>query len=422
VAEKTFAFVSQFPTYRMPDGSYGIQGSMAGQLREYKKRLSDLFRSEFKVLLVAPSCSKEYYEGNRGNFVPVSDSVIRNALIFPDDASRIGFYARHFLPSLFRLHKVLRSADIVCAGLSYDVFHPISFMAHVVAAGLRKKILYISDGDWRASAREAYEQGTFSLKSYLLCRYLYDPIRALQIRLGVRYADLVMLKGLDYVRDFGRGQDKVKFYLDSSVSREQLISPDALARKSQDFSAGHGKLRLVYFGRLVHYKGVDYMVDAVHQLPPEVRRHVEFHIMGFGDQEGALREQIERLHMGDCVQLIEPLQYGSKLFDKLYHYHALLACVRDSVDTPRSAIDAMAAGIPIIAFDTEYYRSLLEFGAAVTLVPKLSVKDLAGAIAKAATNRDAFAQEFAKSRAFAEANTMEIWLDRITRWIFQYCK
>ena len=77
MAEMTFAFVSQFPTYRIADGWYGIQGSMAGQLIEYKKRLSALFGADFKVLLVAPSCSEAYYQANRCNFVPVSDSVIR---------------------------------------------------------------------------------------------------------------------------------------------------------------------------------------------------------------------------------------------------------------------------------------------------------------------------------------------------------
>ena len=143
--------------------------------------------------------------------------------------------------------------------------------------------------------------------------------------------------------------------------------------------------------------------------------------MGFGDEADALRVQIERLQLQDCVRLVEPQQYGPQLFAQLYSHHALLACPRDSVDTPRSAIDALAAGMPIVTFDTEYYRSLQEFGASVTLVPWLSVEGLAGAIARHATDRQGFSREFAKARDFAEANTMEIWLHRITGWIHQYC-
>jgi glycosyltransferase involved in cell wall biosynthesis len=421
MADKTFAFVSQFPTYRLTGSSYGIQGSMAGQLVEYQKRLSALFGTSFKVLLVAPACSKSYYQANRGNFVEVSDAVIQNALIFPDDAGRTAFFLKHFLPSMVRLQRALRPADIVCTGLSYDLWHPICFMALVIAAIMRKRIFYISDGDWRASAEQARQLGTISLKSFLLCKYLYDPIRALQIRLGVRYGDLVMLKGLDYVRDFGRGADKVKFYLDSSASREHLIPREELERKVRELRAGNGKLRLIYFGRMVHYKGIDYMIEAIHQLPREVKDQVELQIMGFGEEAGALQAQIERLQLQDCVRFIEPRQYGQQLFEQLYPCHVLLACPRDSVDTPRSAIDAMAAGLHIIAFDTEYYRSLQGFGAAVTLVPWLSVQDVAAAIARFAADRACLAGEFSKARDFAEANTMEIWLDRITRWVHRYC-
>jgi glycosyltransferase involved in cell wall biosynthesis len=61
------------------------------------------------------------------------------------------------------------------------------------------------------------------------------------------------------------------------------------------------------------------------------------------------------------------MPFGAEFFATLYRFHLLLAApLREN--TPRSVLDAMAAGIPYLAYDTYYYDQLLESGAGVVVL------------------------------------------------------
>ena len=84
-------------------------------------------------------------------------------------------------------------------------------------------------------------------------------------------------------------------------------------------------------------------------------------------------------------------------------------------DCASSALDAMACGIPILAFDTDYYADLAESGA-VDLVPWPSVEHLAARIAHHARDKRGLAPMAEAGVAFARANTQEIWLRSRSQW------
>jgi glycosyltransferase involved in cell wall biosynthesis len=75
----------------------------------------------------------------------------------------------------------------------------------------------------------------------------------------------------------------------------------------------------------------------------------------------------------------------------------------------------MAAGVPYLAFDTYYYRELLQSGAGRT-VPWLDVESMAQAIVELDRNREQLVNMVERSVAFASANTQEIWLERRLAW------
>lgn len=78
-------------------------------------------------------------------------------------------------------------------------------------------------------------------------------------------------------------------------------------------------------------------------------------------------------------------------------------------------MDAMAAGIPYLAFDTYYYQELLESEAGRT-VPWLEVDAMAQAIVELERNREQLVNMVEHSIAYARANTQEIWLERRLAW------
>jgi glycosyltransferase involved in cell wall biosynthesis len=103
------------------------------------------------------------------------------------------------------------------------------------------------------------------------------------------------------------------------------------------------------------------------------------------------------------------------LFDMLYASDLLLAAPL-SEDTPRSALDAAAAAIPLVAFDTSYYKDLQALGAAVHVSPWPDAEALGRNLAAVATNREALARDVERALLFARDNTQEIWLNRRIEW------
>lgn len=75
----------------------------------------------------------------------------------------------------------------------------------------------------------------------------------------------------------------------------------------------------------------------------------------------------------------------------------------------------MAAGIPILAFDTYYYQDLAATGA-VAVVPWLDVEQLGEKLAQFNNGRHLLAAMMPKAVAFAQDNTQEIWLDKRFKW------
>ncbi len=80
----------------------------------------------------------------------------------------------------------------------------------------------------------------------------------------------------------------------------------------------------------------------------------------------------------------------------------------------------MARGIPILAFDTYYYRDLSVSGAVET-VPWLSTDAFAAAIKRHCKDRR-LATMIERGIDFAKRNTQEIWLERRVKWTEEFCK
>jgi len=129
-----------------------------------------------------------------------------------------------------------------------------------------------------------------------------------------------------------------------------------------------------------------------------------------------LRDLATEYDANSYVRFLDSRPFDQQFFCLLYQYHLLLAApLRE--DTPRSALDAMAAGVPYLAFNTYYYRELLQSGAGQT-VPWPDVEAMTRAIIELEANREQIVRMVEHSVAFARANTQEVWLDRRFGWTF----
>jgi glycosyltransferase involved in cell wall biosynthesis/GT2 family glycosyltransferase len=105
-----------------------------------------------------------------------------------------------------------------------------------------------------------------------------------------------------------------------------------------------------YAGRLADHKGVDVLLEAVAGMPA-----VELRVAGGGPTLAALRERAERLGVADRVSFVGAL-HGEEL-SRFYQSLDVLAVPSLTTSTwveqfGRVAVEAMAAGIPVVASDS----------------------------------------------------------------------
>jgi glycosyltransferase involved in cell wall biosynthesis len=416
---RTFVVVSEYLIV-VPVKFHRVSGSLVAAesaFCEHLRQLRRMLAPSFERLVVAgPTMDPARFsrdEHHLGRLDEAQDGI-RYVALHPETAGTTAFWLRHFLPAAQRLWRATRRAALVHAGISHNLSRPFEFLSLLFAQALGRKTICVVDIDLRNDARMNFETGRWSRKSLLLCRGVYDPLRRLQMHHAARTCSLVLLKGRQLCADFGRGRDHVKYFLDSAFSAHHLIPADLLRRKLAALEDPVQPLELAYFGRLATYKGVDRCIEAIALARSSTDAPMRFHVIGAGEEEARLREQVERRGLGGIVKFHGAVPFGPRLFERLYPLHLLLAAPL-SEDTPRSALDAMAAGLPVLAFDTRYYRDLEESGA-VDLVPWPSVERLSERIAHFAREKRRLAPLIGRGIEFARANTQEAWLRLRVSW------
>jgi glycosyltransferase involved in cell wall biosynthesis len=215
------------------------------------------------------------------------------------------------------------------------------------------------------------------------------------------------------VKDFGKGRPTVKNILDASHSERYIIDHGSLAEKLRAIRRVDCPLKLTYFGRLTAYKGVDLCIRAVANAR-RAKGNVTLDIIGEGEEIETLRRLTDTLKVGEYVAFHGARVFDQEFFRFLYQFHLLLAApLRE--DTPRNVLDAMAAGIPYLAFDTYYYRQLLESGAGA-IVAWPDVDAMTRSLIDLERNRDKIVKMVENAVAFARLNTQEEWLKRRLTW------
>ncbi len=419
---KTYLMILPVYYYRINEQTVAIESAFADHLKLLRERIFPIF-NHFQIGLVEMS-AQDYEKKKKGMCMieEQKEQIFFKSLYEDEDkkknlSSRLSQFKQIF--SVYsRLKQLIKDCDLLHTGLSSDVWFPVEFMATLYGIFLKKPIIYVVDIDYRNSVLMSYKTGEWSLKSYLLGKYIYDQIKGFQIKVAVANCSLILFKGNRLCQDFGKGKPNVKNFLNAAHSKHHLINSNALAEKLLHLNDDNHPLEVVYLGRLVLYKGVDRCIQAIAMAYHQMGCNVMFHIIGQGEQAEELKKMTIELNIEKRVIFYGALPFNLEFFKKLYTYHLLLATpLRE--DTPRSALDAMAAGIPILAFDTYYYQDLLSTGA-VDTVPWLSVEQLAQKIAYYNKNRELVSEMVLKAINFAKENTQELWLDQRFDWTLTY--
>jgi glycosyltransferase involved in cell wall biosynthesis len=407
--DRHYLMVVPVPFRPLGDGKAAIESAFAEHLVQLRASLQPRVDT---LEIVAPTMDAATYERLRPSLrelelqrdgitctaaYPLATGLVRHLLLLPR------------LVAL--LWRVVGRAAWVHAGPSH-LWRPFENVALLLGWLRRRTTVYVTDIDHRESARMNLASGTWTRGAYWRARLVHTPWVSLQHHLARLGCSVLFLKGQGLVRDFGRGRPHVHYLLDCAHSAELVLDADRLATKCRRMAAAGEPLRACFFGRLVPYKGVDRMLAAI-AAARAAGTDVTFDVYGAGDAEPALRRQATALGLGDAARFHGAKPYGKELFDGLEQCDLLLAApLRE--DTPRSAVDAQALGIGVLAFDT--YRELAAQGAGVRVMPWPDTAAMAAALQALAANRQDLVTMAQAGVAFARQNTQELWLQRRARW------
>ncbi|ODS24413.1 hypothetical protein AB835_03695 [Candidatus Endobugula sertula] len=414
-----YLMVLMVPFYKVDNNVIACESAFAGHLKELLPRVLEWGT---EIVVHAPAMTVEQYQKNKHHLAHIECEKEKIFYIesVPANLSRAAFLLKAPFQVWPAIWCAVKAANVVHSSVSKDIFKLFTIMSLLFAVIQGKKTICIMDIDHRNSAEMLYKTGKFSLKSYLLSKYLYNPLIGVQLRFVCRYCHLVLLKGRALVEDYGKGRKHVKNFFNAAHDLSFVLSEGRLAEKLAQYTETKKTISLVYFGRVVAYKGIDDMVKATALVAEQVgaEKTVSLTIIGAGDSKESLQQQVEYSQLSHLINFHDAMNYGQELFNELSTYDFLLAAPK-SEDTPRSVFDAMACGLPIIAYDTYYYKDLESTGAVKT-VPWLSVQAMADKIIELSNDHHMTKQLVSNAREFAANNTQEIWLNKRISWTKEF--
>lgn len=260
---------------------------------------------------------------------PLSLGLIRRIFALPRDAVLHAHVAQSFLPEIvWLLAKLHRRPYLIHFHLDVDPSGKLGWLLpfykrHVFARALRGATFVIALSD---------EQSSFLSNSYAVL-----PERVVVVPNGV----------------------EPQYFMPARPARD--VTPDE-------------PLRLLYVGRLDVQKNVSRLLSAIAMLSEPV----ELVIVGDGELRQQLSEQAADAMLAN-VRLVG-VQRGAALLD-WYEWAEAFVLPSDKEGMPLVVLEAMAAGLPIIATDVSGSRELL---AGVGLLADPSSPGLADAITRLA--------------------------------------
>jgi glycosyltransferase involved in cell wall biosynthesis len=229
-------------------------------------------------------------------------------------------------------------------------------------------------------------------------RYVYYPVEK---RLLARFPRVIAVSNRIKAELVGRGADpnRVTVLLNG-------IDPDAFRRRPETVAGiraangfDSGDIVLGAVGRLEREKRYDLLIDAFARLAAAHPR-LRLAFVGDGTLAGALKEQAQRLGVGDAVRFL-----GHRLdVASLYHAFDLFVQSSETEGTPNAVLEAMAMETPIVATDVGGTREIAFPGEHAIIVAPLDVEALSAGIERALADPAGTAARAAAARRRIETD------------------
>lgn len=233
----------------------------------------------------------------------------------------------------------------------------------------------------------------------------YNGAASLLMRLGHRR----VLERFDaLIVHTGRARERL--IADGFATERVHLVPHGLLHSSTYVASSRevrAPIRLLQFGKIKPYKGVDVLLEALGSLDAATRAMLRVEIVGkpYVDPAG-LRQTVSRLGLEETVQFRLDFIPDEEIAGLFASADGMLFPYR-SIDASGVAMTAVAHGLPMVASTVGIFEDLLSDGQAGILVPPGDVTALAAALRGLAQDPGRLAKLASGMRA--KRDTMPSW-------------
>lgn len=134
-------------------------------------------------------------------------------------------------------------------------------------------------------------------------------------------------------------------------------------------------INLVCISRFVKGKGIEYIIRAMDILVKETP-NLHLTLVGDGPERGCICEMIKCLGLTDNVRIIDFVPYDK--MPEIFHDSDIFVLPSLHEGVPRTALEAMSCGLPVVISDFSHLRDLIDGGG--MMFPKKDVQALADSL------------------------------------------
>ena len=308
-----------------------------------------------------------------------------------------------------KLRRILRSeverADIVHSSNYFPPYEELHY-AHDHAVRLGKKTLFVVAEDfydfmqWNARLRVAGRWSRFREQR------LIDRLDRL-CRASLATASLAFLHTPAAVVRYGSCTSHGMAIRQPVHELADVVKDSVLGRRYAEIASGSA-LRLVVASRLEPLKGLDYLLRAIRLLKQQ-SVEVRLSLFGQGSQRSALETLSRRLDLTDTVTFEGSVAPGPAMRARLEEGHIFMMPHLTN-DFGRAFWDAMAAGLPVVAFRSAASQDTVRHRVDGIITPMADVEGLADALMQLHADRPLLTTMTAAAQARAKRNTRSIWM------------
>ena len=224
---------------------------------------------------------------------------------------------------------------------------------------------------------------------------------------AIQIAEGVQCNGLPTYNEYKEINSNTLLYFDTRV-KDSLLATDSEIedRLNRHINQKEKKLNLLFSGRLIKMKGVSNLIKVAKELK-KLGVNFELFICGDGDQKAQMEKETKLYSLEKQVTFMGVLDFESELVPFVKKNIDLFICCHPQGDPSCTYLETMSCGVPIIGYDNEAFKGLVDYSQAGWLTKMNDPKKMAHKVMEISNDYESLKIMSFKSLHFARENSFE---------------